>query len=472
MLALFWLAAILGFVQCQAGSDRPVDEDEMDRRREEVRGAFLHAWEGYENIAFGSDEVRPLSNATVNDRFQGWGATMVDSLSTLWIMDFKSEFYRCVERISTVDFSRSNGQVLFFETVIRYLGGLISGYDLSGEPVLLEKAIQLADRLLPAFNSPSGFPYYRIDFASNKPDTNGGRVILSEIGTVQMEFTRLSIITNDPKYKEAALKVYDKLNLMQKPMRGLYPVFLNVNTGLFLTNEITFGALGDSFYEYLLKMYIMLGPNSDRHKYLAMFKESVDGLKSLIRRGYGDRLYVGQIDPSGQYRQTMDHLAFFIPGMLSLGSHVTGSSDYQSLALELVESCYHAYEITSTGLGPEVIGFGASRDITVRAPSNNLRPELLESLFYAYQSTGDSKYPDRAYQIFQSMQRYSRTPTAFAGYRDVNNPDVSRNQLDVMESFFMAETMKYLYLLFCPQDYWDLDTWVFNTEAHPFRISK
>ncbi|KAI9296769.1 mannosyl-oligosaccharide 1,2-alpha-mannosidase MNS1 [Neoconidiobolus thromboides FSU 785] len=432
----------------------------------------MHAWSGYKRYAFGNDELRPLTNATVNDRFQGWGLTMVDSMTTLYLMGYHDEFDQCVERIGKVNFSKSNGQVLFFETVIRYLGGLVSSYDLSGHKVLLEKAVQLADALLPAFNSPSGLPFYRIDFSSKQPDYNKNRVILAEIGSVQLEFTRLSVITGDPKYKNAALKVYDLLDLLKKPSTGLYPLYLNVVTGQFDSKEISFGALGDSYYEYLLKLHILLGNTQSDNKYLTMFQQSIVGLKSLLRRGNMDYLYLGRIDNNGNFQQDMDHLTFFLPGLLSLASRVTGSSDYQALGLELLESCYHAYQITTTGLGPEVVSFSSSRDLSVRVPNNSLRPELIESLFYAYKMTGDKKYQDWAWSIFQSFLTYSKSETGFTVYQDVMDVDKSKNQLDIMESFFLAETMKYFYLIFEEREVVDLDQWVFNTEAHPLKISK
>ncbi|KXN71603.1 glycoside hydrolase family 47 protein, partial [Conidiobolus coronatus NRRL 28638] len=436
-------------------------------RREEVKAEFVHAWTGYKTYAFGQDELHPISNTADNSRFQGWGLTIVDSLSTLWLLDLKQEFQLAVQRIAMVDFTQSAGPVLVFETTIRYLGGLLSAYDLSGEPILLQKAVQLADSLLPAFNTPTGFPYYRYDFTRKIPDANRGIVILAEIGSVQMEFVRLSQLTNNPTYAEVVMRIYERLFVLPKPRQGLYPVYLNVFTGQFITQQVSFGALGDSFYEYLLKVYIMTGKSNPL--LLSMFQESMQGLKSLMRRGPNGELYFGEIDQNGQYQQYMDHLTFFVPGLLQYANHHIPGTDYGESALHLMDTCYNAYRANPYLLGPEVVSFSQTTGLSTTVPTSNLRPEMFESLYYSYYYTKDPKYREMAYAGFKAIRQHSKTPSGFACYNDITNSTDGDPRVDVMESFFLAETLKYLYLIFSDQSTLNLDQWVFNTEAHPFR---
>ncbi|CAG8559078.1 6786_t:CDS:1, partial [Acaulospora colombiana] len=135
-----------------------------EQRQESIRNGFLHAWRGYTKYAWGYDELRPVSNGS-NNNFNGWGATIVDSLDTMWIMDLKDEFNKSRDFVSKVDFSTSDGFISVFETTIRYLGGLLSAFELSDDPIFLEKAYELGTALLPSFNSSTGLPYNELSLA-------------------------------------------------------------------------------------------------------------------------------------------------------------------------------------------------------------------------------------------------------------------------------------------------------------------
>ncbi|KAJ1954531.1 hypothetical protein GGI12_005770 [Dipsacomyces acuminosporus] len=189
----------------------------------------------------------------------------------------------------------------------------------------------------------------------------------------------------------------------------------------------------------------------------------------------------------------MEHLACFYPGLLALGSHVLGRPQDLALAKELARTCYLSYKLSPTGLGPELLEFplnaGApSQDDAQRAGQQMsemdkygfrgansvyyLRPETVESIFVLYRVTGDPMYQDWGWEIFTAIEKYTRTPYGYAAYANVYNTTILGNQRDVMESFFLAETLKYLYLLFSPTDTISLDEYVFNTEAHPLKIIK
>lgn len=132
-----------------------------DKRLAAVRGAFKHAWDGYRKHGWGKDEVAPLSGG-YKTTFGGWAATLVDSLDTLYIMGFRDEFEEALGAVEAIDFSTPGQEVLnVFETTIRYLGGLLSAYDLSQRKVLLQKALELGEVLYAAFDTKNRMPVAR-----------------------------------------------------------------------------------------------------------------------------------------------------------------------------------------------------------------------------------------------------------------------------------------------------------------------
>ncbi|KXN71494.1 glycoside hydrolase family 47 protein [Conidiobolus coronatus NRRL 28638] len=436
-------------------------------RRDKVKGAFLHSWSGYKKYAWGKDELKPLTNSS-KEHFQSWGATIVDSLTTLWLMDLKEEFKEAVQVVEKIDFNHNSGPVNFFETTIRYLGGLIGAYDLSGEKVLLRQAITLADNLMIAFDSKSGLPYNSVYFTEHRADRSY-RVSLAEIGTCQLEFVRLSQITGDRKYAQKAMRVIEHLDKLKKPHVGLYPLFLGSENGNFISKEISFGAMGDSFYEYLIKLYMLTGKKDARLK--RMYLESVEGFKSLVINGNDGFTYFSKVNNYGEKEQKIDHLALFMGGLLQYGDFVLNSKENSELGLGITKMGYQFHNLTATKLAPEIIRFSRHGPIEIQDTKNNLRPEFIESLFYSYRFTRDGIYRDQAWEIFKAFEKYSKTGSGYATYANVNDKRIKMQQLDEVESFFFAETLKYLYLIFSPESTLDFNKYVLNTEAHPIKLT-
>lgn len=195
-----------------------------------IKASAEHAWGGYRGIALGADEVKPVSGGTRNN-FGGWGATLVDSLDTLWIMNMTEAFEEAVEAVEAIDFTVSAApEIPLFETTIRYIGGLIAAYDVSGHKhkVLLEKAVELAEVLYGAFDTPNRMPqtYYQWKPAfASQPHRAGNRVVLAEIGSLSLEFTRLAQLTREPKYYDAIARITDALDEWQNKTRvpGMWP---------------------------------------------------------------------------------------------------------------------------------------------------------------------------------------------------------------------------------------------------------
>lgn len=147
-------------IQHKRVAETPKAREIREKRLKDVRDTFLHAWRGYKKEAWGMDELRPITGGHKTP-FCGWAATLVDSLDTLWIMELYDEFELALAELPKVDFTnKEDCQINLFETTIRHLGGLLSAFDLSGGKygILLEKAIELAEVLFTAFDTPNRMP--------------------------------------------------------------------------------------------------------------------------------------------------------------------------------------------------------------------------------------------------------------------------------------------------------------------------
>ncbi|XP_060534840.1 endoplasmic reticulum mannosyl-oligosaccharide 1,2-alpha-mannosidase [Cylas formicarius] len=448
-------------------------------KQKAVIKAFRHAWKGYRQFAWGHDHLKPISEG-YNDWF-GLGLSIVDSLDTMYIMGLKEEYAEArdwVDKHLTFDVNRD---VNLFEVTIRILGGLLSVYHFTKDDLYLKKATDLGDRLMPCFESDSGVPYSDVNLFTHKahapkwsPDSS-----TSEVTTIQLEFRYLSWVTGDPKYETAVLKVSRLIHALEKK-DGLVPIFINANTGQFRSYAtVTLGARGDSYYEYLLKQWIQTEKSLD---YLVNdYVEAVDGIrKHLVRKTVPNGfVFVGELLGGGKdFKPKMDHLTCYLPGTLALGAHNGLSRAHADLADDLMTTCYQTYAQQPTFLAPEITYFNiqgeTSNDMYVKANDahNLLRPEFIESLWVMYQLTGNATYQDWGWQIFQGFENYTRVLNGYTSIGNVRNPANVRPK-DMMESFFLSETLKYLYLLFSDDPkLLDLDKFVLNTEAHPLPIGR
>ena len=201
-----------------------------------IRESFKHAWNGYKKYGLPHDEVKPLSKSFA-DPFMGWGATLVDTLDTLWIMGLKQEFQNTLIEVEKIDFKTSpRPDIPLFETVIRYLGGLLAAYDISdGEyPILLAKAEKLAEILMGAFDTPNRMPITFYHWAPSKmsqPHRAGSHVTMAEIGSLSVEMTRLAQITGRDEYYDAVARITNELEKWQPNtlMPGLWPLKLDAS---------------------------------------------------------------------------------------------------------------------------------------------------------------------------------------------------------------------------------------------------
>ncbi|KAL4436084.1 hypothetical protein ABPG77_005532 [Micractinium sp. CCAP 211/92] len=467
------VAASMSFPPRPEPAVEELSDEEVARRREAVKAAMLHAWRGYEQYAWGHDELCPLTKSGKNS-FGGLGATIVDSLDTLHMMGLKEEYERAAEWVRTSMPVNASFDASVFETIIRVVGGTLAAHDLTGDQVMLQRAQQVADRIVPAYATPTRIPLNIINLATQEaknPTWNQKASTLAEFGTHQLEFWRLSQGTGNATYAELAEGSIRHL-YRHWPDQGLMPLFLSPTTGNFTSRRISFGALGDSYYEYLLKMWIIKGRGDEMYR--SMWEKAMDEMiDKLIFVSKDNLTYIAEYDRN-MVKHKFDHLVCFVPGMLALGAHsgaVQGAKAerYIQLAADLTHTCWQMYHRMPTGLSAEYVTFTAG-GLRVGAAFNLLRPEALEAMWYMWRITRDWRYRTWGWHIFQAFETHCKAEAGYAGLKDVR---VSQpRQDDTMQSFFLAETLKYLWLLFSDDSAFNFDKWVLNTEAHPLRVSQ
>ena len=467
--------------QATATATAAVSDKETERRRAAVKAAMKFAWDGYVSHAWGSDELKPASKRP--HTWLGMGASITDALDTLWIMGFKTEFYRARDWVRDHFDPTPNSALSFFETTIRSLGGLLSAYGLSGDRAFLDKAVPLADGLLRAINSESGIPYAFINpktGAHTNPGWTGGKSILAEIGTVQLEFAYLSHVTGNPDYRAKAFRILDVL-FAQNPGKGILPAFVDTRTGKATSGARTLGALADSYYEYLLKLWLFLGGKAGGSAEAAKFREMYDmymdaAIDDLTFTSKPSGLVYITDRSDGRVSHKFEHLTCFAGGMLALGAVAQNTSEAPNhdsarqfaTGAGVTRTCYEIYARAATKLSPETVQFVEGKDFSTKVPYNILRPEAVESFFVLWRITHDPIYREYGWKVFQAFEEVSKSAVGYSGIKDVNAGAPALD--DIQPSWFLAETLKYLYLLFSPDDVIPLDEYVFNTEAHPLPI--
>ncbi|KAF2637225.1 mannosyl-oligosaccharide 1,2-alpha-mannosidase precursor [Massarina eburnea CBS 473.64] len=468
-------------------------------RAEAVVNAFRTAWEGYSKYAFPNDELKPVTNGFSNSRNQ-WGASAVDALSTALVMGQKDIVNQIIDYIPTIDYFSTPSSVSLFETTIRYLGGMLSGYDFLNGPLadladnktnveqLLEQSKNLANALSYAFDTPSGVPYNNLDFSDRSTDgSNNG---LATVGTLILEWVRLADLTGNETYAKLTEKAESYLlapkPATSEPWPGLLGMSISPTTGEF--QDARGGWIGgaDSFYEYLIKMYVY-----DPSRYATYKDRWILAVDSTIThltshpKSRPDLTFVAMY--TNQTLQLVSqHLACFDGGNFILGGQVLDKQEYIDYGLELVNGCHETYIATATGIGPEIFAWDDTKVPSAQAAFYNssgfyitnsayqLRPEVIESFYYAYRATGDVKYQEWAWDAFLAINATTRVGSGFSSIEDV---DVVGGGAftDFQESFWFAEVLKYSFLIHAPEAEWQVgrdgvNKWVFNTEAHPFKV--
>ncbi|RQM12948.1 hypothetical protein DD237_006507 [Peronospora effusa] len=488
--------------------EKKEEEEEEEQRRglydpsfhtedqKKVVDMIQWAWKGYTTYAYGYDSlnVQTYEGTGIPDR--NMALTLVDSLDTLYLVGMFQEFDRASEWVANNMEQRIflSGFISLFETTIRVMGGLLSAYYMSGHVHFLMIAKTLGLALSPAFDVyVHGIPAKDFDTATklarNIPS-------LAEVGSLQLEFKylaratgytmleeqvdRISDLTSLDFYPYVKLFSYTQLakQVDEKYTNGLLPVQLSMHDGKVITSKITLGANGDSYYEYLLKQWLLSGKKDD--KFRTRYITAVDGImnKLLGKSTPNGLIFVGEL-VHGKLEPKMDHLVCFVPGMLALGYMNGMPEEHLTLAKQLMETCYQMYAQMEAKLAPEIVYFNMNESVEedlLVSPNdafNLLRPETVESLMILYRATKDETYREYGREIMKAFEKNCRLERG--GYASIGN--VAKGPIKIgftkeMESFFIAETLKYLFLLFSNDSVLALDDIVFNTEAHPLPINK
>eukprot|EP00051_Salpingoeca_urceolata_P022994 m.384968 g.384968 ORF g.384968 m.384968 type:complete len:794 (+) comp20050_c6_seq4:476-2857(+) len=450
------------------------------RLRNEVVEMFDHAYTSYMVHAFPADELMPLtcggrvrgktkSRGDIDDALGNFSLTLVDTLDTLVVLGNTTEFYRAVQLVVQQVKFDADFVVSTFETNIRVLGGLLSAHavllDLiersttqpnfahddpylrryKGE--LLTMAVDLGDRLLRAFDTKTGLPWSRINLKHGIDHVVRKNQVTCTAcaGTMIMEFAALSRFSGDPKYEVAARRALEAL-WSRRGTHDLVGTTINITSGQWKHAESGVGAGIDSYYEYLLKAYVMLGEPT----YLNVFNKHYSAIMRYLKRGpYLVNIHMNR--PASLSRRFMDALQTFWPGLQVLKGDLTP-------AIETHRMYYHLSE--QYGFIPE----GFTADFKVNWGNSPLRPEFVESTYFLYKATGDPFYLEVGKSIISSYQQLARVKCGFAAIKDVRH----QTHEDKMDSFVLAETFKYLFLLFADaaDTPINMDDYIFTTEAH------
>lgn len=455
-------------VQAGARETGSAYADKLELHRQEVRIAFLKGWNGYRKYAWMRDELGPVS-ATGRDTLGGWAATLIENLDTLWIMDLKEEFVDAVEAVAAMDWANTTATGCdLFETTTRHLGGLLAAYDLSGAEVLLIKATELGDMLYAAFDTPNHLPTSWLDFEKAKK----GELVADEhqpsisAGALSLEFTRLSQLTENPKYYDAITRVTALLEESQNQTRipGIWPATLNTRDGNFRDgDDFTIGASAGSMYEYLPKMHALLGNLDPVYETLA--NHSLEAIRDHILfrpmlPGRDGILFSGNahVEEDGNITRVpeMQHANCFAGAMFGLGGRILRRDDFVDIGVQLTWGCLHAFNAFPTGVAPELFSMFECPTLDfcdwdeerwqsqgnkslregfrhVQDPSYRLRPEAIESTFVLYRITGLRGYSDVLYETFLAVQKATDSRFGNAAILDVRVPGVPtrRDSMDV-----------------------------------------
>ncbi|KAM4622474.1 ER degradation-enhancing alpha-mannosidase-like protein 2 [Discoglossus pictus] len=456
--------------------DRVLTEQDMAHYRDRVKSMFYHAYNNYLDNAFPYDELRPLT-CDGQDTWGSFSLTLIDALDTLLIIGNTTEFHRVVNVLQDmVDFDIDvNASV--FETNIRVVGGLLSAHLLSkraglelepGWPCtgpLLRLAEEAARKLLPAFNTPTGMPYGTVNLLNGVNPTETPVTCTAGIGTYILEFATLSRLTGDPEFERVAKRALKGLWESRSEI-GLVGNHIDVVSSKWVAQDAGIGAGVDSYFEYLVKGAILL----QDEELMSMFLDYNKAIQNYTK--YDDWYVWVQMYKGTVSMPIFQSLEAFWPGLQSLVGDIGNAM-----------RTFHNYNTVWKQFGGLPEFYNIPQGFTVdKREGYPLRPELIESAMYLYKATGDPTLLELGRNAVESIERISKVSCGFASIKDVRDHKLDNR----MESFFLAETIKYLYLLFDQDNFihnngstFDLVVtpygecvlgaggYIFNTEAHP-----
>lgn len=413
-----------------------------------VKEQFVYAWNAYKTYAWGKDALKPVSKSSENWYEHSLHISPIDAYSTMKVMGLEKEAAEVEAYVlENVNFDKDIF-VKTFEVNIRVLGGLLAMYQYTQNPEILSLAGDFGDRLLPAFNSPTGIPYYWVNLKTG--EVKGADVNIAEGGSYLFEMGILSKVTGNPVYYEKAKKTSKAIFERRSPL-GLIGERINIETGQWTDNRSHIGCCIDSYYEYLIKSWILFGDEELKQ----MWDESIAAVNKYIADEHSSGFWYSQADMNtGEVMNRIVTLydAYF-PAVLALSGKLEQAAKFQDSFDKLWNK---------NGLEPMVYDYATD---SLTNASYDLNPEIMESAYYLYYYTHDQKYALMNQKYLNDLIKYCKNEVAFTCIENV----VTKERSDNLPTFFFAETLKYLYLTFAPEGQSFLDEYVLSTEAHPFK---
>ncbi len=441
---------IIVFILAGLASCNPAVKKEQKQTdlSEEVKKETQRTWQAYQKYAWGYDVLLPISKSAENWYDKPLYISPIDAYSTLKVMRLDDDANRIERYVAdSINFDKDI-YVKVFEVNIRVLGGLLAMYQYTGNERILSQAKDFGDRLLPAFSSVTGMPYYWVNLKTGA--VKGDTINVAEAGTYTFEMGILSYYTKNPVYyqaaKKATLAVYNRRSKL-----GLVGEVINVETGEWIDKTSHICACIDSYYEYMYKTWVMFGDPQIK----SIWDESIKSVNTYLPEEKDSLLWYGRVDmDTGERTGNVVTLydAFF-PAILALSGDTPSAEHYQKTWNWLWNQ---------NGLEPMAYDY-SNREITY--PVYDLNPEIIESAFYLYHFTGKEVYRNMATKYWDDIKKYCRTDVAFTAIENVE----TKEKRDYMATYFLAETLKYFYLVFLENPEVNPDDYVFSTEAHNFK---
>ncbi|WP_281614999.1 glycoside hydrolase family 47 protein [Flammeovirga sp. SubArs3] len=428
-----------------------ISKKEKKEYQERVKTAFIKGWDAYMKYSKGLDAVNPISEKGHNWYAESLLMTPVDAFSTMYLMGLEKEMSEAKELIfSELNFDKDL-EVQQFEIAIRILGGLISAYQLDGDQRFLDLAVNLADRMLPVFESPTGIPYRLVNLRTGA--TSGQGTNPCEIGSMMLEYGMLSKLTGDSKYYDLCKRGI-VASFERRGKTGLQGSWIDQDTGEWADTRAHISGGIDAYYEYLLKGYLLFGDKD----FLEMYEVSRDAVNKYLvdETSVEGEFWIGWADMNtGERISTrFGALDCFWNGCYVLEGDIERAEKLQAS----INKMWFLNDIE-----PEAIDYTTMQPFYKGAEYYMMRPEAIESTYYVWKATGNKTYYEQGKKMFESIEKYCQVDNGYVQLKDVR----TKEKWDTLESFFFAETMKYCFLFFADDDVFDFEKYVLNTEAHP-----
>lgn len=415
----------------------------------DVKAQMAWAWDQYRTHAWGKDEIRPVTGTASSFplKTRHLGLSLVEALDTLWVMGLDSRFQDGVDWVKASFDADVDGEVSVFETSIRLVGGLLSAHHACGDPVLLAKARDLADRLLPAFATPTGMPYRFVNLktgAVREPVTSP-----ADIATYLPEWGTLSRLTGDPRYaseaRKAMVAVFDRRSGLD-----LVATKIDVLTGEWRSRQATVGSYCDSFFEYLWDSWQLFG-DADCKRMYDVCTAAILKHQQVWKDG---SLWFADVDfETGAVVSTeQDELASFYGGLLGQGGAAKEGAAYTE-SWAKVQARY--------GVLPEGYDYATA---TPTQRGNALRPELVDAAFTLWLLDRDPRWREIGAAHFAAMKRWNKAEYGYTDLADVTADP--KRQADHCPGYWWSEQMKYYYLLFADTPRFDYRRNYMTTEGN------